>query len=324
MALLAVAVLVAAGAVVSTARSPEPLALGAVTDTMQEFDAFRDVVGAPVGVYQWYQSWEGSPAFDRPRADAAVQRGAVPLLTWEPWQPGAGTAQPRYALERIAAGDHDAYVAAFAQQVRDWGGPLALRVAHELNAPHYPWSAGVNGNTPEHARAAWRHLREVFARHGADVVWVWSVNVSGPGTVPYDALYPGDEQVDWVGLDGYNGGTALPWGGWRSPEQLFAADLAALDDLSDRPLVLTEVASTDAGGDKAAWIRQLVEVAREHDVRALVWFDLAKEADWRVTSSPGSAAALRQAAADADVAERPPLPDRLRSRAEAAGHPRGW
>ncbi len=40
-------------------------------------------------------------------------------------------------------------------------------------------------------------------------------------------------------------------------------------------------------------------------------------------SVSGYNAARRRAAADADVAERPPLPERLRTRAGAAGHLRG-
>ena len=310
-ALLAALLVLAVAVLVVQRARPEPVALGVVTETVQGYDAFRSAVGAPVGLYQWYQAWEGAPAFDRERADAAATRGALPLLTWEPWAAGAGTAQPRYALARVAAGDHDAYVAAFARSIRDWGGPLALRFAHELNAPHYPWSVGVNGNTAADALAAWHHVREVFAREGADVAWVWSVNVSAPGTVPFAELFPGDRSVDWVGLDGYNGGAALPWGGWQSPQELLGDDLAALDELSDRPLVLTEVASTEAGGDKAAWIRELLALARRTGVRALVWFDLAKETDWRVHSSPAALEAFRSAVGAADVAARPPLPDRL-------------
>jgi hypothetical protein len=144
------------------------------------------------------------------RADAVVADGALPMLTWEPWLPGGGVDQPEYAMARIAAGDHDDHIAAFADQIRDWGGRLALRFAHELDAPHYPWSVGVNGNTAEDVVAAWHHVREVFAERDADVVWVWCVNVHAAGTAEYALLYPSDD-----------GGDALPWGGWRSPGEVF-------------------------------------------------------------------------------------------------------
>jgi beta-mannanase len=236
----------------------------------------------------------------------------VPMVTWEPWDPERGVDQPDYALARVVAGDHDDYIASYARQVRQWGGMLALRFAHELNAPIYPWSVGLNGNTEQDALDAWRHVQQVFAAEGADVVWVWAVNVSGEETVPYESFFPGDDDVDWVGLDGYNGGDALPWGGWRSPEELLGPDVDRLQELSDRPVVLTEVGSAEAGGDKAGWISELFEFCREAGVAGLVWFDYVKETDWRVNSSPEAAAAFRRAAGEAELAPSPELPERLR------------
>ena len=100
--------------------------------------------------------------------------------------------------------------------------------------------------------------------------------------------------MDWVALDGYNGGTALPWGGWRSPQDVFGASVAELRGVSRRPLAITEVACAEQGGDKAAWIRALFDLASTHDVRALVWFDHDKETDWRLASSPAAAEAVRR------------------------------
>jgi hypothetical protein len=296
--------------------SAQPLTLGVAADQVAAIDSFARSAAAPVGAYEWYQAWAGEPSFDAGRASAAADRGALPVLTWEPWAPGAGVQQPAYALARIADGSHDAYVARFAREVRGWGGRVAVRFLHELNAPHYPWSVGVNGNTSAAAVAAWNHVRAVFEREGArNVVWVWCVNVNAPGTTPYAPIYPGDRAVDWVAVDGYNGGTALPWGGWRSPRQVFGSSLDDLEDLSDRPLAITEVGSAEQGGDKAAWVDDLFRLAVDRRVRVLIWFEYAKEADWRIASSPRSADAFRRAAAVPGRLGPPPLPrDRSPSR----------
>jgi beta-mannanase len=276
---------------------PSPLALGLAADDVRDIDAFAATAGAPVGMYEWFQSWAGDAPFDAARADAARERGALPVLTWEPWSPGGGAQQPEYALARLIDGQYDGYIAAFAGQVRSWGGRLGLRFMHELNADHYPWGAGVNGNTAEQAVAAWQHVRRVFAAEGArNVVWIWCVNVRAEGTAAFADLYPGDDAVDWVALDGYNGGTALPWGGWRTPEQVFGTSLDDLRELSQRPLVITEVGSAEQGGSKATWIRQLFELAAEEDVRGLIWFQYDKETDWRVQSTPEAATAFRREA----------------------------
>ena len=193
--------------------------------------------------------------------------------------------------------------------MRDWGGRLGLRFLHELNAPFYPWGAGVNGNSPTDAVRAWNRVRGIFEAEGAhNVVWIWCVNIHGPGYAEYATLFPGDAAVDWVAVDGYNGGTALPWGGWRSPEQVFGPSLDDLSDLSDRPLAITEVGSAEQGGDKAAWVEDLFRLAVDRGVRVLIWFEYAKEADWRVVSSPRATAAFRRAAAVPGRLGPPPLP----------------
>jgi len=300
---------------VAGCASPQPLTLGVAAENVEAVDFFARTVAAPVGAYEWYQAWGSAAPFDATRAGAAAARGALPVLTWEPWAPGAGVQQPAYSLDRIVDGSHDGYVTGFARQVRDWGGRVAVRFLHELNAPNYPWSVGVNGNTASDAIAAWKHVRAIFDREGVrNVVWVWCVNVHAPGTTPYGEVYPGDEAVDWVAVDGYNGGTTLPWGGWRSPQQVFGPSLEDLHALSDRPLAITEVGSSEQGGDKAAWVDQLFRLAVEHRVRVLIWFQYQKEADWRVDSSPRSAAAFRRAAAVPGRLGSPPLPSQRPAR----------
>jgi hypothetical protein len=292
----------------AAAPAPAPLAVGVAAGDRGAVAEFGRAAGVRPALEEWYAGWAGAPAFDAARADAAVAEGAVPVLTWEPWAPGGGLVQPEYAPARIAAGDHDAYIADFARQVRHWGGRLALRFAHEADAPHYPWSVGVGGNTAADLVAAWRHVRAVFEAQGADVIWVWCVNVHAPGTAEYAPLYPGDDAVDWIGLDGYNGGDAVPWGGWRSPAEVFGASLADLRSLSDKPVLVTETASAEEGGDKAAWIRALFTFAAQERIRGLVWFQEDKEADWRITSSAAAAAAFREQAV---VSAPPPVPSRL-------------
>lgn len=278
------------------AARPQRVALGVAADDVATLDSVAVTTGRASDVYEWYQAWAEKPAFDADRASAAAKRGAFPLLTWEPWSTGGGVEQPEYSLARIVAGDFDTYIATFADQIRTWNGRLGLRFLHELNAPYYPWGAGVNGNSSADAIAAWKHVREIFWREGANsVVWIWSANVHAAGTVAYEPVFPGDAWVDWVGLDGYNGGTALPWGGWRSPEEIFGSSIDDLVELSDRPLAITEVGSVEQGGDKARWIKQLFALALGRGVLLLIWFQYDKEADWRLDSSPAAAAAFRSA-----------------------------
>ena len=57
----------------------------------------------------------------------------------------------------------------------------------------------------------------------------------------------------------------------------------------DKPVSLAEIAAAQAGGHKAAWIAGMFrEIQRRPYIRSIVWFNLRKEADWRIESSRGA------------------------------------
>jgi len=246
-------------------------------------------------VVMWYDAWSSGTDFPADAAARVRRLGAVPEITWEPWDPAAGPDQQTYPLPGIAAGDQDEYLARWAGQVAGYGFPVRLRFAHEMNADTYPWSE-VDGRNPRGSYvAAWRHVRDVFDDAGADnVTWVWSPNTPYDGTTPLEDLYPGDEQVEAVALDGYNWSTVRPDLGWQSFEETFGPGIGELAALTDRPLFIGEVASAEQGGDKAAWVRDMFDTMRSADeVCGFTWFDIAKETDWRIDSSPASHEAFR-------------------------------
>lgn len=267
---------------------------GAPTD-LREYEDLGNALGRRPEQVTFYAAWATVPDF--PAADAAriAAAGAVPELTWEPWDPAAGTTQPAYALDRIAAGAHDAYLKRWARQVRSYGAPLVIRMAHEMNGSWYPWAEGVNGNEAGDYRAAWRHVVKVFrAQRVTNVSWFWAPNVPFHGSVPLAGLYPGDDVVDRVGLDGYNWGTTQTWSSWQSAEQVFGPGLAEISTFTSRPFFIGEVGSAEQGGDKGAWLRDMwAWLDRTPAVRGLTWFHFDKEADWRIWSSPGSFEAFR-------------------------------
>ena len=67
------------------------------------------------------------------------------------------------------------------------------------------------------------------------------------------AYYPGDQYVDWVGMDGYNWGTTANTS-WQSFDAVFSDIYRQLTALTAKPLMIGEFACAEQGGDKAAWI----------------------------------------------------------------------
>jgi beta-mannanase len=139
----------------------------------------------------------------------------------------------------------------------------------------------------------------VEAQGATNVRWVWTPNVPYAGSVDMAGLYPGSDVVDVVGLDGYNWGTSSAWSTWTAPSALFGEGLRQVRAVApNKPVLIAETASTEVGGSKSAWARDLVAYLHaQPDVMGVVWFDFQKEQDWRIASSTASADAFRDALA---------------------------
>jgi Glycosyl hydrolase family 26 len=226
--------------------------------------------------------------------------GSMPFFSWASQSTPAGLEQPDFQLSDVIAGTYDSYIREFAEGAREWGHPFFLRFNWEMNGNWFPWAEGVNGNQPGEYVAAWRHVHDIFAQVGAtNATWVWCPNVD-PTHSLHDlaSLYPGDEYVDWTGLDGYNWGTnPVRPDRWRSFNELFRSTYDQITETiaPSKPLVVSEVGSTEDGGSKAAWIANALESARTEypRMRGLVWFDKYDDGmDWPIESSSSATSAF--------------------------------
>ena len=113
--------------------------------------------------------------------------------------------------------------------------------------------------SPASYRAAWAHVREIFA--GLPASFVWSPTAAAFASDAADRFYPGDEQVDWVAADGYNGpgcrpGTGGPpdppaQSGWRELSDIFG-DFYVWGSSHGKPLMVGETGSVEDVGDPDA------------------------------------------------------------------------
>ncbi|MDQ0754257.1 glycoside hydrolase family 26 protein [Arthrobacter sp. B3I4] len=284
------------------AISTAPLRFGVGTPggplATAELDEVGSLTGEAPSVILSYKDFNQAPPIAE--LDAARGRGALTLLTWEPWTWGGGIDQPAYALDRITAGDFDPYLRQWGTALAAWGHPVMLRFGHEMNGNWYPWAEGVNGNGAGDYAAAWQHVHGVVAATGAaNITWVWNPNVPYFGSTPLDGLYPGAAYVDAVALDGYNWGTSTAGSSWTAPSQLFSPGLSELRRLAPgKQVLIGETSSAEQSGSKADWNGALISyLAAQPDVTAVVWFNFNKETDWRINSSTSSAAALATALA---------------------------
>lgn len=263
---------------------------------LNEAVTFENAVGRKADMVHGFVNPESKVPLSQIRE--AQQAGHVVMITLEPY----GVEQSYNPAYSIIVGEIDDDLRRWARQLDKLDQPVLLRFMHEMNGNWYPWSVGWNGggrNTSAHIVSAYRHAWQIFQDEGAtDVQWVWSPNTGAPVGVRYASLYPGDQYVDIVGLDGYNGGDALPrFGGWKSFREIFEGSLDEVARLTDRPVMIAETGSAESGGDKAAWISNMFKfLDTRRDVSAVLWFQVNKadkgEIDWRFDSSGASRGAF--------------------------------
>jgi Glycosyl hydrolase family 26 len=221
--------------------------------------------------------------------------GRIPLITWETWTNGVG-----FPLTDIVSGTYDTMIRARAQSAKALGKRFFLRWGHEMNGNWYPWDGAHNGaNLAATATyvSAYRHIHDLFATVGAtNVLWVFSPNadsVPGDSWNQWTNYYPGDAYVDWMGFDGYNWGTVQATSTWQSFSSIAGRIYPSLAG-KGKPIMIPETASAEVGGDKGAWIGAMLPAFKTSfpAIKALVWFDMNKETDWRIDSSAAARSAF--------------------------------
>jgi hypothetical protein len=202
-----------------------------------------------------------------------------------------------------AAGAYDDRWRRFAQTFVDEGRPDALiRLGHEFNHTFYPWAA-TSGREPQYA-AYFRHVVDVTRSvEGSRLRFVWNV-LSGVKTANVTAAYPGDDHVDVISLDVYDGAEDVPdfderWARIQSQPfglnwlKQFAAD-------HDKPMAFDEwalVKSLDHrhrdpsgdSGDNTVFIEGMLDFFESEDVLYANYFDWKTEHGWtdsRITEGP--------------------------------------
>lgn len=276
-------------------------------------EAYEKLIHHPVGSVMFYPNWEDS--FPAKACQIIMEHGAIPHLTWELFWPkktqNTATADSNgyYAMDEVLAGKHDTYIRQFALSAKSLGGEVQIRFLHEFNGNWYLWGGKKNGGArggPAKVVAVWKYVVDKFREAGAtNVKWVWCPHGPSPdrSNEKWNDIrnyWPGDGYVDWFGLDAYNWYPKDPWGGIR-PYDSFKSCFKDLYDsckaLGNQPMMIAEFASgefTLNGITKADWIREAFTQMKSYypRIKIFTWFNVKKELDWRVNSSPESYSAF--------------------------------
>jgi hypothetical protein len=283
----------------------------AAPEDMTAVTDFEALSRKPLSLLETFSPWAicsastcpPNQAFPAASLEKMRNYGAVPIYSWASERNGE-VSEPDYQLADIISGTYDSYIRQWALEAKAWGHPFFLRFDWEMNGNWFPWSESVNGNKAGEFVAAWRHVHDIFAAVGAtNASWLWCPYVNPNGNLQSVAsVYPGDAYVDWTCLDGYNKGTASG-GKWRTFSYLFGPDYREITETlaPSKPMLIAEVASSESGGSKAAWIEEMftqlpVDFPK---VRGLMWFDYYDQGnDWPLETSQSATEAFAAGISD--------------------------
>ena len=234
-----------------------------------------------------YTAWgsKSEEQFPKLQVETILEMGSVPVITWEPWltdfdadefpQLRKAEYRDKGGLSDVVKGKYDTYIQQWADNAKAIGQPVFVRLGHEMNDPYrYPW--GPQNNSAKDFIAAWRHVHKLFMAEGAtNVIWIWSPH---PAYGYFDAFYPGDDYVDYVGAGTLNYGTVASWSKWWTFREIFGIHYQELAKFG-KPIMLTELGCLAVGGSRSKWFEETFAQfpQRFPAVKAVLFFHFSED-----------------------------------------------
>jgi hypothetical protein len=215
--------------------------------------------------------------------------GSLNLLGWAPGDTAAN----------VNAGKYDARIDAYGSAIGAWGYPLWVRMWQEMNATWFAWNAVGN---PAAWVKAWRRAVTRFrAAGGTNAEFVWCPNVNFESNLK--AMYPGDDVVEHLGLDGYNVKSPSKTN-WKSFSQVFDQSWTNLLTIGPQDVIICETGCLEDPKNtarKPAWLADMwVKAPLLSRFEALVYFNRAGTMggtyNWYVETSAASVKAWHDGA----------------------------
>lgn len=250
----------------------------------------RDL-GLPFTIDHVYYRWDDKfPAkYDR----WTLSRGRMLFVNWTTHTDMG----PPVKFSDITSGDLDDVIDARARNVAALDERVLIGFAHEPGA-----LIGVGGSksgTESEYVEAWQHVVSRFDAAGAsNVSWVWTLTAFEFTSGDPVRFYPGDDVVDWVGVDGYVNIKCpwlnVPWSSWTNV-------FGAANDFAvsrGKPLIVAEFGlreDPDHRERKADWLRASIgEIARMKSLKAVVSFNSEADCASYLVTSPAALRAYRE------------------------------
>lgn len=249
----------------------------------KRLEDFKEIINRDVASVLYFHSWGDLKNHNFPweHFKAIKEMGAIPHVIWEPYPDSEDTAFS--IMDKINSGGCDEYIRNYAREVKKFKDPVYIRPGHEMNAFWYGWGSVINGKEAgiqkyiDFYRRVWNIFKDEKV---TNVAWVWCPFATSHPDEEWNKLehfYPGDQYVDWIGLDAY---CWHPYYPYQTFDQLYRRAVADVEKLApSKPVMIAEF-SANKFDKRDDWIKEAFNCLRSDDhfsrVRAFYWFNIDK------------------------------------------------
>lgn len=224
--------------------------------------------------YTHFDSEEETLEDVRARLKEADKMGRTTELTLQTMNDDTGN-----VVYRILNGEYDEYLNQLADILVTEKIPVLFRPFNEMNGDWCAYSAYHTSRDTDIFVELYKYIFELFRARGADAytIWIWNPNERSFPNYKWNNeynYYPGDEYVDVIGITGYNNGTYYEGETWRTFDEIYEPLYSKTVKNYDKPIMITEFACSNAGGDKEAWVKDMFRSIGKYDkIKVAVWWD---------------------------------------------------
>ena len=233
-------------------------------------------------------------------SDLARIPGRVLNVAWMPSKTASTV-----LLTDIPKGKYDVHIDQMLAGMRAYPGPVVVRFGHEMNGNWYPWSVAYPTTKPfkgcfaaSEYIAAFRYIAQrARSQASSNVRFAFTINESDAGTIktPAKAYYPGDDVVDVLAFDAYNGYSTS----WKDPNKTWLRGYTTVTACTTKqcPVEIHETGCAEpyAGqrdpvtgklASKAVWAHQMAAQTGFDRLSTVLYFASKGGRDWRFETTP--------------------------------------
>lgn len=230
--------------------------------TAQAISDFESLVGKNIAWAYFSHNWFNGLEFPTTNVNIIHDAGKVPFIRLMPRSDFRNdSVDPNFSMQQILDGEYDDELKAWAEAAAALDYPILAEFGTEVNGKWFPWNGTYNGadttdgygddtvaDGPERFRDVYRHIIQICRDNGADnITWFYHVNAYGDpfdaAWNQYDAYYPGDDYIDWLGVSVY-GPQEKDWE-YLDFTQIMDDAYPWLTDLADKPIAILEIGVTE-------------------------------------------------------------------------------